>query len=53
MAVAAVPALIIAGCLEAFVSPSTLPFGVKAVIGLVMGLSFWLYLFGAARKSAA
>ena len=52
MAVAAVPALIVAGCLEAFVSPSTLPFAVKAVIGLVMGLSFWLYLFGAARKSA-
>jgi uncharacterized membrane protein SpoIIM required for sporulation len=53
MAVAAVPALIIAGCLEAFVSPSTLPIAVKAVIGLVMGLSFWLYLFGAARKSEA
>jgi uncharacterized membrane protein SpoIIM required for sporulation len=52
MAVAAVPALIIAGCLEAFVSPSTLPFAVKAVIGLVMGLSFWLYLIGAGRKSA-
>jgi uncharacterized membrane protein SpoIIM required for sporulation len=53
MAVAAVPALILAGCLEAFVSPSTLPFATKAIIGLVMGLSFWLYLFGAARKSAA
>jgi len=52
MAVAAVPALIVAGCLEAFVSPSTLPFAVKAVIGITMGLSFWLYLFGAARKSA-
>lgn len=52
MAVAAVPALIVAGCLEAFISPSTLPFAVKAVIGLAMGLSFWLYLFGAARRSA-
>jgi uncharacterized membrane protein SpoIIM required for sporulation len=50
MAVAAVPALIVAGCLEAFVSPSTLPFAVKAVIGVAMGLSFWLYLFGAARR---
>jgi uncharacterized membrane protein SpoIIM required for sporulation len=44
MAVASVPALIIAGCLEAFVSPSTLPVAFKVIIGLMIGLSFWLYL---------
>jgi len=47
MAVATVPALIVAGCLEGFVSPSTLPFAVKAIIGLAMGGCFWLYLLGA------
>ncbi len=49
MAVATVPALIVAGCLEAFVSPSTLPIGVKAVVGLALGGCFWLYLLGAKR----
>jgi uncharacterized membrane protein SpoIIM required for sporulation len=50
MAVATVPALIVAGCLEAFVSPSTLPIGVKAVVGLALGVCFWLYLLGPARQ---
>jgi uncharacterized membrane protein SpoIIM required for sporulation len=50
MAVAAVPALIVAGCLEAFVSPSTLPFAVKAIVGLATGGCFWLYLLGTVRK---
>ena len=49
MAVAAVPALIVAGLLEAFVSPSTLPFAVKAIVGLAMGGCFWLFLLGGRR----
>jgi uncharacterized membrane protein SpoIIM required for sporulation len=53
MAVAAVPALIVAGCLEAFVSPSTLPVWLKAVVGLGMGGCFWLYLLGAGRRAPA
>ena len=51
MAVAAVPALIVAGCLEAFVSPSTLPIAVKAIVGLAMGGCFWLYLLGGRKKA--
>ena len=50
MAVAAIPALIVAGCLEAFVSPSTLPVTVKALIGLATGGCFWLYLLGGRRN---
>jgi uncharacterized membrane protein SpoIIM required for sporulation len=50
VALAAVPALIISGCLEAFVSPSALPVAIKAFIGGAMGLSFWLYLLGTGRS---
>ena len=46
MAVATVPALLVAGALEAFVSPSTLPVAVKAIVGLALGGCFWLYLLG-------
>jgi uncharacterized membrane protein SpoIIM required for sporulation len=53
MAVASVPALIISGCLEAFVSPSTLPLAFKAAIGLAIGLSFWLYLLLPGKKVLA
>lgn len=53
LAVATVPALIVAGCLEAFVSPSTLPLAVKAAIGLALSGCFWLYLIGSARGKAA
>jgi len=49
MAVAAVPALVIAGLLEAFVSPSTLSMAIKAIVGLAIGVSFWLYLLGGRR----
>jgi uncharacterized membrane protein SpoIIM required for sporulation len=52
VALAAVPALVVAGCLEAFVSPSTLPVAVKALIGGAVGLSFWLYLLGTGRSEA-
>lgn len=49
MAVVTVPALIVAGLLEAFVSPSTLPFAVKAIVGLAAGGCFWLFLLGGRR----
>ena len=44
MAVGAVPSLIAAGCIEAFISPSHFPVWFKAVIGLTLGAVFWLYL---------
>jgi uncharacterized membrane protein SpoIIM required for sporulation len=50
MAVASVPALIVSGCLEAFISPSTLPIGFKIAIGLAIALSFWLYLLFTGKK---
>lgn len=44
MAVVCVPALVTAGCIEAFISPSHIPVWFKAVLGLTFGISFWLYL---------
>ena len=51
MAVASVPALIVSGCLEAFISPLTLPLGFKIAIGLAMALAFWLYLLFTGKKA--
>lgn len=44
MAVACVPALVTAGCIEAFVSPSHAPVWFKAALGLTLGGCFWAYL---------
>ena len=44
MAVACVPALVTAGCIEAFISPSHFPVWFKIALGLTLGLSFWFYL---------
>jgi uncharacterized membrane protein SpoIIM required for sporulation len=44
MAVACVPALVTAGCIEAFISPSEAPMWFKMALGLTLGLSFWGYL---------
>ena len=44
MAVGCVPALVTAGCIEAFVSPSHAPIWFKAALGLTLGTSFWMYL---------
>ncbi len=44
MAIAVVPALITAGCIEAFISPSHIPVWFKVVLGSTLGLVFWLYL---------
>ncbi|MCE0499738.1 MAG: stage II sporulation protein M [Methylacidiphilales bacterium] len=54
MALASVPALIIAGCIEAFISPSHFPVWFKIVLGLVLGGLFWLYLLltGESEKQA-
>ena len=44
MAVGCVPALVTAGCIEAFISPSHFPVWFKITLGLTLGVSFWLYL---------
>ena len=44
MAVACIPALVTAGCIEAFISPSHVPVWFKVVLGLTLGISFWFYL---------
>ena len=44
MAVGSVPALVTAGCIEAFISPSHFPVWFKVAIGLTLGISFWFYL---------
>ena len=44
MAVSCVPALVTAGCIEAFISPSHFPVWFKVALGLTLGISFWLYL---------
>ncbi len=51
MAVACVPALIVAGIIEAFVSPSAFPIWLKVVVGLIFGVSFWLYLLLTGRPN--
>ena len=44
MALACVPALVTAGCIEAFISPARFPVWFKVALGLTLGISFWLYL---------
>jgi uncharacterized membrane protein SpoIIM required for sporulation len=53
MAIACVPALITAGCIEGFISPSHIPVWVKVALGSTLGLVFWLYLLGTGRPRAA
>ena len=50
MVVACVPALVAAGCIEAFISPSQISLWVKATLGLVIGSLFWLYLLVTGRR---
>jgi len=50
MAVACVPALVTAGCIEAFISPSTFPVWFKVALGLTLGISFWIYLLFTGKK---
>ena len=44
MALSSVPALVIAGCIEAFISPSHFPVWFKIALGLMLGGLFWAYL---------
>jgi uncharacterized membrane protein SpoIIM required for sporulation len=47
------PLLVIAGLLEAFVSPSELPAAVKMAVGLATGVALYAYLLGAGRSRPA
>ena len=51
MAVACVPALVTAGCIEAFISPSHFAVWFKVALGLTLGASFWLYLLFKGKAS--
>jgi uncharacterized membrane protein SpoIIM required for sporulation len=51
MAVACVPALVTAGCIEAFISPSHFPVAFKAAVGLTLGISFWFYLLLTGKRA--
>jgi len=44
MALACIPALVTAGCIEAFISPTNGHTWFKAVLGLMLGGCFWAYL---------
>jgi uncharacterized membrane protein SpoIIM required for sporulation len=51
MAVACVPSLVTAGCIEAFISPANFPVWFKAALGLTLGISYWLYLMLTGKKA--
>jgi uncharacterized membrane protein SpoIIM required for sporulation len=44
-----VPLLVIAGVIEAFISPSALPLAIKLLVALGSGLALYTYLLGAGR----
>lgn len=52
MAVACLPALVTAGCIEAFISPSHAPVWFKVALGLTLGAVFWLYLLFTGRRGS-
>jgi uncharacterized membrane protein SpoIIM required for sporulation len=52
MAIACVPALVAAGCIEGFISPSGLALGFKLALGLGLGALFWIYLLLTGGKAA-
>jgi uncharacterized membrane protein SpoIIM required for sporulation len=54
VALASLPALVIAGCIEAFISPSHFPVWFKIILGLMLGGLFWtcLLLPGRPKKRA-
>jgi len=52
MALACVPALVTAACIEAFISPSHFPVWFKVALGLTMGALLWAYLLLTGRKAA-
>lgn len=46
-----VPLLVLAGLIEAFISPSALPLAVKLAVALLTGLALGVYLLGAGRTA--
>ena len=46
-------AFVVAGTIEGFVTPSGLPTGLRAGIGLAVGGAFWAYLITLGRRAAA
>ena len=46
-----IPALGVAGILEAFLSPSDAPIALKVAVGVVVGLALWSYIFLVGRPS--
>ncbi|TMD55592.1 MAG: stage II sporulation protein M [Chloroflexi bacterium] len=46
-----IPALGVAGILEAFLSPSDAPIALKVTVGVVVGLALWSYIFLVGRPS--
>jgi len=46
-----IPALGVAGILEAFLSPSDAPIALKVTVGVVVGLALWSYIFFVGRPS--
>jgi uncharacterized membrane protein SpoIIM required for sporulation len=52
MVLGCIPMLVIAGCLEAFLSPTHAPWGVKVAVGLAGGGALWGYLLFAGRTPA-
>ena len=52
MVAGCMPALVTAGCIEAFISPSHFPVWFKVVLGLTLGAVFWLYLLLTGKKNS-
>ncbi len=48
-----VPLLVIAGTIEGFISPSTLPPVIKITIGAFIGMALYAYLFLAGRRATS
>ena len=46
-----IPALGVAGILEAFLSPSGAPIALKITVGVIAGLALWSYIFLVGRPS--
>ncbi len=46
-----IPALGVAGILEAFLSPSDAPIALKITVGVIAGLALWSYVFFVGRPS--
>jgi len=50
MAAVSVPALVVAGCIESFISPGEFSTPFKVTLGLTLGGVFWLYLLNSGKN---